>query len=312
MSGKTADDNERLMVIETYNEIVRNSADNDPYKGLTSFEERIDLFISMLPVVSNKAYLYGLIGKVCFHEGKPEEARDYFKQAVEKEPNFNLHKVDLGLAYYQLKDYHNAIQAIKDIDIQDFINQGITNDLATLAAKQKDLFDEIIAYLSSDEITDISILHGTAIFCEQEHRYKDALECYKRILEQEPSNRLSVSKVLTLSEAIGEPLRARLIYLTLLKKYPGSFLITRVLLGLYYDTKEYQLALSLLEKTVKHYPDNPDVLFDLAFVSAHLKQEESTLEYMRQCLYLAPDYFKGFLLDSVFNPYLSQASEYLY
>ncbi|MHA1435929.1 MAG: hypothetical protein ACTSO7_18990 [Candidatus Heimdallarchaeota archaeon] len=47
MSGKTADDNARLMVIETYNEVVRNSADNDPYKGLTSFEERIDLFISM-------------------------------------------------------------------------------------------------------------------------------------------------------------------------------------------------------------------------------------------------------------------------
>ncbi|MHA1309269.1 MAG: tetratricopeptide repeat protein [Candidatus Heimdallarchaeota archaeon] len=298
MSGNTAYDNERLMVIETYNEVVRNSAaDNDPYKGLTSFEERIDLFISMLPVVSNKAYLYSLIGKVCFYEGKPTEARDYFKQAVKKEPNFNLHKVDLGLAYYQLKDYHNAIQAIIDIDIQDFINHGLTNDLATLDAKQKDLFDEIIAYLSSDEITDIGILHGTAIFCEQKHRHKDALECYKRILEQEPSNKLSVSKVLALTEAIGEPLRARLIYLTILKKHPGSFLITQVLLGLYYDTKEYQLALSLLEEIAMHYPDNPDILFDLAFVSAHLQHSDSTLDYMRQCLYLAPE---------------SQAAEYLY
>ncbi|MHA1503538.1 MAG: tetratricopeptide repeat protein [Candidatus Heimdallarchaeota archaeon] len=249
--------------------------------------------------MSNKAYLYSLIGKVCFYEGKPTEARDYFKQAVKKEPNFNLHKVDLGLAYYQLKDYHNAIQAIIDIDIQDFINHGLTNDLATLDAKQKDLFDEIIAYLSSDEITDIGILHGTAIFCEQKHRHKDALECYKRILEQEPSNKLSVSKVLALTEAIGEPLRARLIYLTILKKHPGSFLITQVLLGLYYDTKEYQLALSLLEEIAMHYPDNPDILFDLAFVSAHLQHSDSTLDYMRQCLYLAPELSSEYYLREI-------------
>ncbi len=304
MINGISDEKILFTVLEAYGQNIEKQLPTETDNDYASPEEKLALLLELLPKITKKAYLLNTIGISLFQMNRLSEAIVYMKQAVSIDPHITQYKCNLGLFYYRMGDIEKAIKSISDVDILWLKGTSPMQELYDLYDAQEAFHEEVLKILLDEDPESVYVLNNLASFYSETEKYRDAIDCYKRILELNPENFSSLTNIALLSMQLGDKSRARLYFLKALKLDSSNYLILRILVRMYLVDEDYQRALTILDQSLVHYPDEPDVLLDLAYVTANLNQDDKATDFLQKCLNIAPEYFLRIDRESIFHPLL--------
>ncbi|HKQ79165.1 MAG TPA: FG-GAP-like repeat-containing protein [Blastocatellia bacterium] len=139
-------------------------------------------------------YRLNNIGVALMEQYKHEDAVKQFKQALERDPNFAVARINLALAHFYLNDSRSAVEearaAVKLAPDSPYAHYALA-----AALKNEKLYDEALAEFNKvlsidprDSATNIQIgqLHS------QKQQYPQAIAAFQRAIESEPYNATAV------------------------------------------------------------------------------------------------------------------------
>jgi tetratricopeptide (TPR) repeat protein len=144
----------------------------------------------------NRERLYRLnnVGVAFMEQFKHEDAVKEFKQALERDPNFAVARINLALAYYYLNDSRAAVEEAR-AGVKLAPDNPNAHYALAVALRNEKLYDEALAEFNKvlsidprDSATNIQIgqLHA------QKQQYPQAIAAFRRAIESEPYNATAV------------------------------------------------------------------------------------------------------------------------
>jgi tetratricopeptide (TPR) repeat protein len=139
-------------------------------------------------------YRLNNLGVAYMEQFKHEDAVKQFKQALERDPNFALARVNLALAYYYLNDSRSAVEEAR-AGAKLAPDNPTAHYALAVALRNEKLYDEALAEFNKvlsidprDSATNIQIgqLHA------QKQQYPQAIAAFQRAIESEPYNATAV------------------------------------------------------------------------------------------------------------------------
>ncbi|HEU0174147.1 MAG TPA: FG-GAP-like repeat-containing protein [Blastocatellia bacterium] len=139
-------------------------------------------------------YRLNNIGVAFMEQFKHEDAVKQFKQALERDPNFAVARINLALAYYYLNDSRAAVEEAR-AGVKLAPDSPNAHYALAAALRNEKLYDEALAEFNKvlsidprDSATNIQIgqLHA------QKQQYPQAIAAFQRAIESEPYNATAV------------------------------------------------------------------------------------------------------------------------
>lgn len=133
--------------------------------------------------------LYFLLGKSYEVEGNNKETINAYKEAVRVKPDFGKAYNNMGIAYYELKDYQNALETFESAvqfmpDASSYFNRGNAN--YKLKKYTKALVDYNEAIKLDPNENDYYLNRGN-VYADLK-QYNKAISNYKTILKKDENN----------------------------------------------------------------------------------------------------------------------------
>ncbi|HEY8462234.1 MAG TPA: FG-GAP-like repeat-containing protein, partial [Blastocatellia bacterium] len=139
-------------------------------------------------------YRLNNVGVAFMEQFKHEDAVKEFKQALERDPNFALARVNLALAYYYLNDSRAAVEEAR-AGVKLAPDSPNAHYALAMALRNEKLYDEALAEFNKvlsidprDSATNIQIGQLNA----QKRQYPQAIAAFQRAIESEPYNATAV------------------------------------------------------------------------------------------------------------------------
>src|SRR5215475_10861346 len=139
-------------------------------------------------------YRLNNIGVAFMEQFKHEDAVKQFKQALERDPNFALARINLALAYFYLNDSRAAVEEAR-AGVKLAPDNPNAHYALAAALRNEKLYDEALAEFNKvlsidprDSATNIQIgqLHA------QKQQYPQAIAAFQRAIDSEPYNATAV------------------------------------------------------------------------------------------------------------------------
>ena len=144
------------------------------------------------------AHDYWVKGNELFDQGKALPAIEYFKKALREDGKFAEALNNMGIAYFELKDYRNAqdcdkkarlhkpdfVEALLNLGAADLFDEQPVEGLEVKTGKPR-LMDAAMAYeqvISMQPSMAEAYMHLGLVY-EQMHRTDEALKAYRRFKE---------------------------------------------------------------------------------------------------------------------------------
>jgi len=221
-------------LVTLQSEIARNVSENLQLKLSAADQEKVTK-TNTTNAEAQKLYLKGR-----FHWNKRkikdfEKAEEYFKQAIEKDPNY-------ALAYSGLADTYNFIPLYGNFRSKDYYPRA-------KQAAQK-------ALALDDDLAEAHASLGN-VFWGYEHDWANAEKEYKRAIELNPNYASAYQWYSELLQTLGEHDRAMKEMETALKLDPFSRVINRNVGYAFYTARKYDEAIVQLKKSNELFPDDP-------------------------------------------------------
>ena len=220
-------------------------------------------------------------------QGKVDEAIPVFLKAIEENPHFSWSYSKLAYIYYTKGDPAQAAHWYKagiEANPEDYI---LRIDYVNLLISQSEFYEafEILKELKKlnplDAGAQVENLMGR-IF-EIKGEYRDAIKHYRRVLEIEPENIEVKKKVGFFHQRIGEHQQALEIFLQLEKKFPNDFDLLFNLAMVHGLLRQYPQAFAYFEKAAAVNP-KPVVFFNYAAILANAGKFPEAIGKMREFL----------------------------
>ena len=115
----------------------------------------LDVAWSLMEKVLNKhiedGFMYFIAGKIKYLQGEFEDAKMYYIKSYELEKAFDTEQM-LGLCYFELKNYEQALSIFKHILSE---NRNNINIMLNIARCYKELDNKDMALKTLEEVTEI-------------------------------------------------------------------------------------------------------------------------------------------------------------
>ncbi len=147
----------------------------------------------------SREQLYRLnnIGVAFMEQYKHEDAVKQFKQALERDPNFAVARINLALANFYLNDSRAAVEEAR-VAVKLAPDSPYAHYALAAALKNERLYDESLAEFNKvltidprDSATSIQI----GLLHEQKQQYPEAIAAFKRAIDSEPYNATAVYRL---------------------------------------------------------------------------------------------------------------------
>jgi tetratricopeptide (TPR) repeat protein len=220
--------------------------------------------------------VYARLGVVYAQLGKYDQAANADRMAIKKAPSSLAGYQNLFLDLLQNKQQAEALKVLDE------------------AARQPDTDAEFLISLS--ELYTSYVMQAPT---QKDKVYAKALGTLRRadkLNPPDPRLRLRLAEGLILT---GDPQKAALIYLDLLKKLPDvPFVRERVharLAEIYLQGSEHKRAIEQLQAIVKDDPTNPQAYYYLGYLSFNENKAEEAVDYLSKAVLLNPDFEDAYL-----------------
>jgi tetratricopeptide (TPR) repeat protein len=292
--GRTNDASAYLQIGAIHEELKQFDAARDAYEKVLTINPNSP------PALNNLAYIYAVyldnldrayelaqkarelmpynpnvgdtLGWVLYKKGDYSRSLSILEDSAEKSPGDAEIQFHLGMAHYMMDEEAPARVALQHAvaSSQDFPNKdearsrlALLNmntskaDASTLAGLQKDL---------DSHPKDPVILNRIAAVEEQQGDFDKAADTYETTLAQNPSAIPIMAKLARVyAYHLNEPEKALKLATDAHKLAPDNAEVSAILGHLVYRTGDYVWALSLLESAADQIPNQPDLLYDLAW-----------------------------------------------
>lgn len=123
---------------------------------LNKLDEAKDYILKAIEAEPNHEYVQFCAGRICFARKEYEDAKRYLIRAVEQNPDIETQNT-LGLTYFELGDYHQALNIFKNLDLKRPNNISVLMSMAKCYEALKDndnalkILDKIVDIFPEDE-----------------------------------------------------------------------------------------------------------------------------------------------------------------
>ncbi|HPP67305.1 MAG TPA: tetratricopeptide repeat protein, partial [bacterium] len=215
------------------------------YESSMDFDNALLLYQKSLKNNPENSFLLGKTGKILLKEKRYKEAEDVFKQAINLNPDEAENFFNLGMTYFFLKSYENAISNIeKGLSIQEIPSYRVI-------------------------LCDLYVITG---------KLDKAIESYKILINSFPSNFLLYYNYGLLLERMGKSDEAETALIESIKIQP-FFAAAHIQLGaLYNDQNNVESAIKYYNNAIEISPQDPSGYEGLAQLYIGRKMlDEATL-----------------------------------
>jgi Tfp pilus assembly protein PilF len=136
------------------------------------------------------AYRANNIGAAMLEQYKPKEAAEYFRRALEIQPDLLIARINLSIALYYLPDADGAKREAEKSLIQDQ-NRPQPHYLLGLIARAQDRSEDAIAEFQKvlhTDPNDVGSNINVGQILAQQKKYAEAIAAFRRAIEAEPYN----------------------------------------------------------------------------------------------------------------------------
>ncbi len=252
--------------------------------------EHHELLIESAP--ESSLYINSL-GKVMWEMGQYERAVDLFRKVHDKNPTDQTALAGLVEGLNKLDRKNEALPYLEQLSLQEPSNKGVRRYLAFLLYEAED-YEKArthLTILSRNEDVELDVLYKTAKTHERLGLEQQASVYWERLLVREPENIEAHKFLAKYYEKVEQPDRSLLHLVAVLAHNPEDGVTHKRLGKMYEKAGEYGKAVSYYEKYLKQYPNDPEVLQQIATInSAFMKmgkiraslEDGTTLDYQDQ------------------------------
>ncbi len=225
-------------------------------------------FLSAVEKGADPGAVYYCLGYISSREGRNEEAAENYRKAIQAEPDHREAIIALANLYYEEEDlprarqYYEALVKMEPGSARRHYNLGVVyRGLEMDEAAEKELaesrrLDPDLAFLSRPAGDDVPELFAAGARLQQEGKYREAIEVYRRALLSDPFYLPTRYNLAIAYNARGERTRAIRQYSRLLRIDP-DFAPAHLNLGiLAYEKKQRTEAAFHLRKYLALEPDS--------------------------------------------------------
>lgn len=214
-------------------------------------------------------------------------SRQRYKQALSESHKFlkmvagekqALVLVTLGKIYQQMGDWKKAEESFWEAI---YLNPGFPDSYLNLLELYKQKFGDQAAENFEKKLEEKvgNSTHGWLLLAslyEEEGRYKEAIKCYQKILEQKPNHIVAINNLAFIYAnylPTSENLRkARKLIDSVIDQYPKYPQLLDTSAWIFYQSKDYEKALDDLLEATRIDPENPSYHYHLGLVYRALGQ----------------------------------------
>ncbi len=220
---------------------------------------------------SELSHDYYNIGNAYSDLGKYEQAADYYKRALELNPDLNQAAFNLARTNLEIEDNRAALKLLENLESQDDRNLMVLEMLGFVWYKLGDHAKAAGYYkkcLSIDE-AHIRSLYNLTVLEMEEERWKESEDYLDRLLALENKEEYRTLKA-ELADARGETDSAIIYYEDLVLEYGGSKESYTALKDLYLKSEMYKEALDTLDLLIGDETEK-EVRKDLYFEKSRIE-----------------------------------------
>lgn len=287
----------------------------------------MNLFSRMASIFPDYYVAYFYLGETQRMEGQLEAARDSYLKTMELEPDLlepRFRLVDVYKALGEKKNRAKIIAVLKDILDSDPGDDRALVEIGLLYYNTKDYenADEVFAKLGQEIQINPDLVVNIAQTLVPEHRYQDAVTVLSQVKKALPGN-ANINFVLGMAyEGLEKPDKAIEYYLKVTPDHPQykktilsiAFLyrdmnrteeavrfleqhhrqspadidITSYLASFYQENDRHDIAITMLQRALKEAPKNTALLFKLGAVLDTAGRRDQSIETMKTIIRLDP------------------------
>ncbi|MFA4015301.1 MAG: hypothetical protein RUDDFDWM_000381 [Candidatus Fervidibacterota bacterium] len=196
------------------------------YERQKAFDKALNSYL-LAAALKPQPSLFNNIGSLYFHQGKYNEAIQYFSKALKEDPNFVIARRNLAIAYREIKEYEKAASELREILKLQPENIGVKIELADVLIELK-RYDEAMELCKDVSARDpknavvrvlLGFIHytrgnlglawdeykrateldpknadawnGLGAVYERQGKLQDAEKCYRKALELDPKHEIA-------------------------------------------------------------------------------------------------------------------------
>ncbi len=162
------------------------------------------------------------LGNLAAAQGKPDEAKSYYEQAIEIDERFYPAKVNLAMQYNNTGENKKAEQLLREVLLNNPDLHEISYSLGLLLAELQN-FSEAAIYLgkAADGMPHYSrVRYNQALALMKLQRWRDSEQALLQALEVDSGNREYFITLINLYLRLNERNRAKVLAAQILKKHP--------------------------------------------------------------------------------------------
>ena len=237
----------------------------------------------------NNSYGADTLGWIIHRRGEYPRALSLIQESAAKLPNEPEIQYHLGMAHYMMAEeeparlaLEQAVHSNKDFPGKSAAGAALATlaiDPSTAGTDARDLLDKRLKELPNDPFA----LQRLAAIQERDGAFIKAAKTYETLSTAYPQNaRLRVQLARLYDEHLNEPIKAFDLAKEAHKLAPEDGQISYLLGRLAFKNKDYKWAASLLQESARKLPNDPAVLYDLAWSYFSLGQLPEAQSTMRQ------------------------------
>jgi len=165
-------------------------------------DECMKIAEEILQTDSNHFFTLCYYGRCLYQKGEYEKSAEYLTQCLNEEENYFFLWKFRGDCYYKMKEYEKALEDYKKSFVIDSTNIATLDDIAQctfLLGDHDNAHTYIDQAIQIEDESDMPMVRKAQFF-EYQEKFTEALEQYKKTVENFPSSSYAQKKILELSK----------------------------------------------------------------------------------------------------------------
>lgn len=274
----------------------------DAYRRLRKWSESIQFYQKALATAPNDDIVNNYLGIVYFEQGKYEEAKRYYLEAIGKNPE-PVYFVNMGLALVMQNKLDEGIQYYENALMIHSENASAHAELAWAklskyyaeGSKEKMLLEEALSHYKESLRIDpkqLGYFHycGLGEVYSQNRDWDKAIEYYEKSVELGPNSR-AFNGIGNVYFAKGEYPKAREYYRKALEKNPNYYIYAENIGRCHKQLKEWDQAVIYFKKALELNPRDSVTLSGLGEMLYQMGQIDEATKYFGEAIKIDPNNF---------------------
>jgi len=275
----------------------------DAYRRLRKWSESIQFYQKALAITPNDDIANNSLGLVYFEQGKYEEAKKYYLEAIGRNPE-PVYFVNMGLALVMQNKLDEGIQYYENALMINSENASAHAELAWAklskyyaeGSKEKMLLEEALTHYKESLRIDPNQL-GYFHYCglgevySQNRDWDKAIEYYEKSIELGPNHSRAYNGIGNVYFAKGEYPKAREYYQKALESNPNYAIYAENIGRCHKQLKEWDQAVIYYKKALELNPRDSVTLSGLGEMLYQMGKNDEAAKYFGEAIKIDPNNF---------------------